>query len=269
RRQLEEWLVSKGKTYKRPPMTLLQKKLVKPSSTNVKEKQEEKDPQQLCFEKINSILMECLKLTEEGVEAEEISAVLSQVPQAEKFAKFWICKAKLLARRGPFDVTGLYKAAVCAGAKPLQELREVVLDILKSADQKAEGNAHVRGLPGAWAGRQHGEMVEQPVPCEPATPGPRESQLAAATPRPTGWSLSSLPVSVKLQVTSAARGKEKLEALEMKFLTPVQRSLRIERAGGRYPEMLKDHDPVVASLREILVAEEDAQFFFRKNKALP
>ncbi|KAM6389813.1 uncharacterized protein O9250_014840 [Rhynochetos jubatus] len=252
KRQLEEWLVSKGKTYKRPPMTLLQKKLVKPSSTNVKEKQEEKDPQQLCFEKINSILMECLKLTEEGVEAEEISAVLSQVPQAEKFAKFWICKAKLLARRGPFDVTGLYKAAVCAGAKPLQELREVVLDILKSADQKAEG-----------------EMVEQPVPCEPATPGPRESQLAAATPRPTGWSLSSLPVSVKLQVTSAARGKEKLEALEMKFLTPVQRSLRIERAGGRYPEMLKDHDPVVASLREILVAEEDAQFFFRKNKALP
>lgn len=42
--------------------------------------------------------------------------MLSQVPQAEKFAKFWICKAKLLARIGPFDVTGLYKAAVCAGA---------------------------------------------------------------------------------------------------------------------------------------------------------
>lgn len=42
--------------------------------------------------------------------------MLSHVPQAEKFAKFWICKAKLLARSGPFDVTGLYKAAVCAGA---------------------------------------------------------------------------------------------------------------------------------------------------------
>lgn len=42
--------------------------------------------------------------------------MLSRVPQAEKFAKFWICKAKLLTQSGPFDVMGLYKAAVCAGA---------------------------------------------------------------------------------------------------------------------------------------------------------
>lgn len=33
--------------------------------------------------------------------------------------------------------------------------------------------------------------------------------------------------------------------------------------------MLKDHDPVVSSLSEILDAEEETQFFFRKNKALP
>lgn len=55
----------------------------------------------------------------------------------------------------------------------------------------------------------------------------------------------------------------------MKFLTPVRRSLRIERAGNHYPEMLKGHDPVVSSLSEILDAEEDTCFFFRKNKALP
>lgn len=42
--------------------------------------------------------------------------MLARVPQVEKFAKFWICKAKLLARSRPFDVTGLYTAAVCAGA---------------------------------------------------------------------------------------------------------------------------------------------------------
>lgn len=33
--------------------------------------------------------------------------------------------------------------------------------------------------------------------------------------------------------------------------------------------MLKDHDPLVSSLSEILDAEEETQFFFRKNKALP
>ncbi|XP_072702370.1 cytoskeleton-associated protein 2-like isoform X1 [Ciconia boyciana] len=252
KKQLEEWLASKGKTYKRPPMMLLQKKPVKLSWRNVKEKEKQEKPEQLRLENINNILTECLKLVEEGVQAEELSAVLSHVPQAEKFAKFWICKAKLLARSGPFDVTGLYKAAVCAGAVPLQELREVVLDILKATDQTSEG-----------------EKAEQPIPWEPTTPCPSERQHVVATPCLTGKSLTSLPVSIKLQVTSATRGKELLEGQELKFLTPVRRSLRIERAGSRFPEMLKDHDPVVSSLSEILDAEEETQFFFRKNKALP
>ncbi|KAM6035012.1 cytoskeleton-associated protein 2-like [Theristicus caerulescens] len=252
KKQLEEWLASKGKTYKRPPMTLLQKKPVKLSRTNVKEKEKQEKPEQLCLENINNILTECLKLVEEGVQEEELSAVLSRVPQAEKFAKFWICKAKLLARSGPFDVAGLYKAAVCAGAVPLQELREVVLDILKAADQTSEG-----------------EKAEQPVPWEPAAPCPSETQHAAVTPCLAGRSGMSLPVSIKLQVTSATRGRELLEGQELKFLTPVRRSLRIEQGGSRYPGMLKDHDPVVSSLSEILDAEEETQFFFRKNKALP
>ncbi|NXJ71955.1 CKP2L protein, partial [Rostratula benghalensis] len=261
RKQLEEWLASKGKIYKRPPMMLLQKKEVKPSCRNVKEKENQEKPEQLCLEKINSILTECLELAEEGVCAEDISAVLSRVPQAEKFAKFWICKAKLLARSGPFDVMGLYKAAVCAGAVPLQELREVVLDILKSADQTSEGNMCMEGQAGGQAG--------QPIPQEPTTPYSRERQDMAATPCLTGKSLASLPFSIKLQVTSASRGKELLESRELKFLTPVRRSQRVEQAGIRYPEMLKDHDPVVSSLSEILDAEEETQFFFRKNKALP
>ncbi|NXS50848.1 CKP2L protein, partial [Balaeniceps rex] len=279
RKQLEEWLASKGKTYKRPPMTLLQKKAVKLSWRNVKEKEKQEKPEQLSLENINNILTECLKLVEEGVQAEELSAVLSHVPQAEKFAKFWICKAKLLARSGPFDVTGLYKAAVCAGAVPLQELREVVLDILKAADQASEGNMCMWGLAGRLGCHSlqphcpfhllSGEKAEQPIPWEPATPCPSERQHVAATPCLTGRSLTSLPISIKLQVTSATRAKELLEGQELKFLTPVRRSLRIERAGSRYPEMLKDHDPVVSSLSEILDAEEDTQFFFRKNKALP
>ncbi|KFW63826.1 Cytoskeleton-associated protein 2-like, partial [Pygoscelis adeliae] len=269
RKQLEEWLASKGKIYKRPPMMLLQKKPVNLSWRNAKEKEKQEKPEQLSLENINNILTECLKLVEEGVQAEELSAVLSHVPQAEKFAKFWICKAKLLARSGPFDVTGLYKAAVCAGAVPLQELREVVLDILKAADQGSEGNVHVGASWKAGARAGLGEKAELPAPWEPATPCPSERQHVVATPCLTGRSLTSLPVSIKLQVTSATRGKELLEGRELKFLTPVRRSLRIERAGSRFPEMLKDHDPVVSSLSEILDAEEETQFFFRKNKALP
>uniref|UniRef100_A0A8D0F7Q9 Cytoskeleton-associated protein 2 C-terminal domain-containing protein n=1 Tax=Strix occidentalis caurina TaxID=311401 RepID=A0A8D0F7Q9_STROC len=244
RKQLEEWLASKGKTYKRPPMTLLQKKPVKLSWRNVKVEEKQEKPEQLCLEKINNILTECLKLVEEGVETEELSAVLSQVPQAEKFAKFWICKAKLLARSGPFDVTGLYKAAVCAGAVPLQELREVVLDILKATDKTSEGNMFTSYVC---------SQVRLSCPLLAA------STLWASSP------LQDLPKNS----CPFHRRKELLEGPELKFLTPVRRSLRIERAGSCYPEMLKDHDPVVSSLREILDVEEQTQFFFRKNKALP
>ncbi|NXB03603.1 CKP2L protein, partial [Cnemophilus loriae] len=266
RKQLEEWLASKGKKYKRPPMMLLQKQAVKPSCRKVEAKEKQENPEQHCQAKINNILTECLKLIEEGVHAEELSAVLSLVPQAEKFAKFWICQAKLLARSGPFDVLQLYREAVSAGAEPVEELRETAINILKDAGQKLEGNLSVAGLTGAWAG---GEKAGEPVPWEPRTPCPGERQSIASTPGLVGRPLTSLPPSVKLRVTSASRGREFLEGPELKFLTPVRRSLRIERARSHYPEMLKDHDPVVSSLSEILDAEKETCFFFQKNKALP
>ncbi|NWV55488.1 CKP2L protein, partial [Daphoenositta chrysoptera] len=265
RKQLEEWLASKGKKYKRPPMMLLQKQAVKPSCRKVKAEEKQENPEQRCQAEINNILTQCLKFVEEGVPAEELSAVLSHVPQAEKFAKFWICQAKLLARSGPFDVLQLYREAVSAGAEPVEELRETALSILKDAGQKLEGNLSVVGLAGVWAG----EKAEEPIPWGPTTPGPGERQPIASTPGPVARPLTSLPPSVKLQVTSASRGREVPEGPELKFLTPVRRSLRIERAGSLYPEMLKDHDPVVSSLREILDAEEETCFFFRKNMALP
>ncbi|NXB62539.1 CKP2L protein, partial [Struthidea cinerea] len=278
RKQLEEWLASRGKKYKRPPMMLLQKQAVKPSCRKVKAKEKQENPGQHCQAEINNILTQCLKFVEEGVSAEELSVVLSHVPQAEKFAKFWICQAKLLARSGPFDVLQLYREAVSAGAEPVEELRETALSILKDAGQNLEGNLNIVGPAGAWAGRgslafpagkQHGEKAEEPIPWGPTTPCPGERQPIASTPGLVGRPLTSLPPSVKLQVTSASRGRELPEGPELKFLTPVRRSLRIERAGSLYPEMLKDHDPVVSSLREILDAEEETCFFFRKNLALP
>ncbi|XP_062366670.1 cytoskeleton-associated protein 2-like isoform X2 [Cinclus cinclus] len=252
KKQLEEWLASKGKKYKRPPMAQLQKQAVKPSCRKVKAKENQENPEQHCQVKINSILTECLKLIEEGVHEEELSAVLSLVPQAEKCAKFWICQAKLLARSGPFDVLQLYREAVIAGAEPIEELRETVLNILKDPGQKLEG-----------------EKVGESIPWEPRRCCPAERQPISSTPGLVGRPMISLPLSVKLQVTPASRGGEFLEGPELKFLTPVRRSLRIERAGSHYPEMLKDHDPVVSSLSEILDAEEETCFFFRKNVALP
>lgn len=52
----------------------------------------------------------------QGVLSNEVFTILSSIPEAEKFAKFWICKAKFLASKGTFDVIGLYEEAIRNGA---------------------------------------------------------------------------------------------------------------------------------------------------------
>lgn len=70
RRQLEQWLASKGKCYKRPPMTLPPKKPMKqkekpPLRSAVQEEEKPEKPEQLHQARINALLSECLKLIEE------------------------------------------------------------------------------------------------------------------------------------------------------------------------------------------------------------
>lgn len=68
RRQLEQWLASKGKTYKRPPMVQSKKKTVReklPVCRAVEEEEKAEKPEQLHLDKINNLLTECLKLIEE------------------------------------------------------------------------------------------------------------------------------------------------------------------------------------------------------------
>ncbi|XP_015276576.1 PREDICTED: cytoskeleton-associated protein 2-like [Gekko japonicus] len=250
RKLLEQWLKSQGKSYKRPSMTL-------PAAKSRKKKEslnqsfwsslgeEEERMDHSLRDKISSTLMECLKLAEQGFPSEEILAMLSQIPEAEKFAQFWICKAKLLARHGTFDVAGLYEAAVRAGAVPLQKLKEVVADLLKNPDKTA-----------------------QVIPTQ-VSPLPARDQVEMSPPS-TLRRQTCKPVSgIKLQVVPLLRAKECCTRPDTKLLTPVRRSLRIEGASACYPDMLKDHDTVVTSLDQLRATDHGSLFVFRKNEALP
>ncbi|XP_034974742.2 cytoskeleton-associated protein 2-like [Zootoca vivipara] len=244
RKLLEEWLASKGKCYKRPPMTFPVKRQPPPKEKEALDRSfwdcmEEEMEQQKVAQQIASTLAECMKLADEGVPSEELLAMLSRIPEAEKFARFWACKAKLLARQGSFDAAGLYHAAACAGAVPLQELRDALVDTLKHSSQ-------------AWA-----------TPAELRLPGKDQAQSNGQGP-------ACQPLSaIKLQVASLPRAKEQSDRTGLKLLTPVRRSLRIERASAHYPQMLRDHNPVVSCLDEIVDAEDSCRFIFRKNEALP
>ncbi|XP_064234046.1 cytoskeleton-associated protein 2-like isoform X2 [Aotus nancymaae] len=121
RKQLEDWQKSKGKIYERPPMELKTKrKAIKEMNISfwksIEKEEEEKKAQFELSSKINNTLTECLNLIEGGVPYNEILNILSSIPEVEKFAKFRICKAKLLASKGTFDAIGLYEEAIKNGA---------------------------------------------------------------------------------------------------------------------------------------------------------
>ncbi|XP_022376168.1 cytoskeleton-associated protein 2-like [Enhydra lutris kenyoni] len=269
RKQLEEWQKSKGKIYKRPPMELKTKrKIIEEMNISfwksMEEEEEEKKAQLELSNKINSTLTQCLQLIEEGVPSNAVFTILSSIPEVEKFAKFWICKAKLLASKGPFDVIGLYEEAIRNGATPIQELREVVLNILQDLNRTTEGVTS--DSPVAKTNVTATEELADKTESEKSYL--KEGEQVTATPQITKAEQDNHP-GIKLQIAPIPRISGLPEVQDVKLITPVRRSARIERAVSRYPEMLQEHDVVVASLKELLEVEETECFIFRKNEALP
>ncbi|PNI14635.1 CKAP2L isoform 1 [Pan troglodytes] len=271
RKQLEEWQKSKGKTYKRPPMELKTKrKVIKEMNISfwksIEKEEEEKKAQLELSSKINNTLTECLNLIEGGVPSNEILNILSSIPEAEKFAKFWICKAKLLASKGTFDVIGLYEEAIKNGATPIQELRKVVLNILQDSNRTTEGitSDSLVAETSITSVEELAKKMESVKSCL----SPKEREEVMATPRTAKAEQHNYP-GIKLQIGPIPRINGMPEVQDMKLITPVRRSSRIERAVSRYPEMLQEHDLVVASLDELLEVEETKCFIFRRNEALP
>ncbi|KAF0876587.1 CKP2L protein, partial [Crocuta crocuta] len=272
RKQLEEWQKSKGKIYKRPPMELKTKrKIIEEMNISfwksMEKEDEEKRGQFELSNKINHTLTECLQFIERGVLSNEIFTLLSSIPEAEKFAKFWICKAKFLASKGTFDVIGLYEEAIRNGATPIQELREVVLKILQDSNRTTEGIV-TSVTSAAETNITSVEELANKTESETSYLSLKEREQITATPQITKTEQDNHP-GIKLQVAPIPRISGMAEVQDMKLITPVRRSARIERAVSRYPEMLQEHDLVVASLNELLEVEETECFIFRKNEALP
>ncbi|XP_071374763.1 cytoskeleton-associated protein 2 [Centroberyx affinis] len=68
---------------------------------------------------------------------------------------------------------------------------------------------------------------------------------------------------------SACGSRRKSGIKDLKFLTPVRRSCRIQRKSSRLPGMLVDHDTCVSSLAELVQLDDDANaYIYRRNPAL-
>ncbi|XP_054979367.1 cytoskeleton-associated protein 2-like [Sorex araneus] len=271
RKQLEEWQKSKGKIYKRPPMELKTKRKVIEKMNisfwkSMEREEEEKKEQLELSNKINNTLTECLQLIERGILSNELFTILSSIPEAEKFAKFWICKAKLMASKGTFDVIGLYEEAIKSGAMPIQELREFVFKILQNPNEPTKALTDENSV--TKTDITSIEELTEKVECGRSCLSPKRREEVIATPQirkaePNGHT------GIKLQVAPVPRINGMPEVQDMKLITPVRRSARIERALSQYPDMLQEHDVVVSSLDDLLDVEDTEYFIFRKNEALP
>ncbi|XP_042329885.1 cytoskeleton-associated protein 2-like [Sceloporus undulatus] len=282
RKLLEAWLASRGKCYKRPPMAFSAAKPLKRGKASLNHSfrglmEEERKEQLHVASEITHTLTECRKMAEEGFPLEELLALVSRIPKVERFAQFWICKAKLQAQQGPLDVAGSTKRLSVLGLcpskrvgmkhrsccthlelpgaslyfslllQPLQELRNAISSILKTASEPA--------------GAQPDHTSVLPEEEEAGAVSRRFCHEGLPWPQPLS--------AIKFQILPLPRAKEQSAQPEVRLLTPVRRSLRIESTTANYPQMLKDHDLVVSSLEEIMATDHRSQFVFRNNEAFP
>ncbi|KAM6944066.1 cytoskeleton-associated protein 2-like isoform 1-T1 [Lycodopsis pacificus] len=252
-RKLQEWREAKGISYKRPPMPVQPQvrhtvAVLQPFWGAMNE--EDEAHSLICA--VDQSLAECIKLLGEGCPPDRVREVLYRLPAvSKKFAKYWICQARLMEREGRLDVLPMFEEAVGVVLEPVDELRSVVFEILKKKDE-------IRAS--AESEREEDQIAACEVTAESVT-------NPMMTPKPVGALIcgerghSSV---VKYKITATPGGHpgqqtavRRVNGQEVRFFTPVRRSVRIERSSLRYPAALRDHDLCVASYSDLISKEED------------
>ncbi|NWI00028.1 CKAP2 protein, partial [Tichodroma muraria] len=129
RARLDEWRASRGKVMRRPPIH----SLLGPQS-----KSEEQELSAAHIEKVKKTLSECLQLTEQGQQGDEVRTMLEDliqgIPGVKKLAKYWICCMRLEQMGHLGKLIAVYEEAILAGAMPKEELRHALIDTIKNTE---------------------------------------------------------------------------------------------------------------------------------------
>ncbi|KAG1957982.1 cytoskeleton-associated protein [Pimephales promelas] len=273
--KLQEWRESRGITYKRPPMPvrLMRRKTVSAIPQPYWASIEKEDEVHNIVFAVDRSLDDCIQLLQQGFPVEKVRDVLSRVPMAQKFAKYWICRARLMEREGNLDVLPMFQEAIRVVREPVDELRSVVFEILKKG--QIQGMSPMPKEPEMLETRMHEEQEVGNVMC---------------TPKPVGAIICGMRGDssvVKYKITATPGGKRcqqgvesgQVDGHEIRFFTPVRRSVRIEKTAPRYPTALQEHDPCVTSLCDLAgESKEEVEgntqpqsspvYVYRENEAL-
>ncbi|XP_062958929.1 cytoskeleton-associated protein 2 [Cynocephalus volans] len=304
--RLSEWKVDRGRVLKSPPNSIVIKPV--PEGQNEKPvgsfwtTMAEEDEQRLFTEKVNNTFSECLNLINEGCPKEEILVTLNDliknIPDATKLIKYWICLARIEPVTSPIEnIIAIYEKAILAGAQPIEEMRHTIVDMLTSKSQeKVNFGENIKEACATKEKIQEDNNEDTGVSLETGKPEmekkyhrnvvfqdcekeqdnkTKDTTSDAKTPNTETragclikFNVSTTPYLQSLK--KKMQFDERNAAFkELKFLTPVRRSQRLQEKTSQLPDMLKDHYPCVSSLEQLteLGGEMDA-FVCRPNTAL-
>ncbi|KAM3610593.1 uncharacterized protein V6R79_006330 [Siganus canaliculatus] len=254
-RKLQEWRESKGISYKRPPMQVkpqVKRTVAVPQPFWATMKEE--DEAHSLISAVDRSLADCIKLLGEGCPSDQVKSVLSRLPAvSQKFAKYWICQVRLMEQEGNRDVLPMFEEAVSVVVEPVDELRTVVFEILKKKDEFQASDEKKKGEEQMLQSENTSESIMDPL----MTPKPVRALIC-------GEKGNSSVVKYKITATpggpqSQRKEPARVNGQDVRFFTPVRRSVRIERASLRYPASLQDHDLCVASYHDLMSTHEDKE----------
>uniref|UniRef100_A0A8C1TTI0 Cytoskeleton associated protein 2-like n=1 Tax=Cyprinus carpio TaxID=7962 RepID=A0A8C1TTI0_CYPCA len=153
--------------------------------------------------------------------------------------------------------------------QPVDELRSVVFEILKKRQSQGssltpkDSEAEETGVCDEEDGD---DIIHTPKPISALISGARGDSSVVK------YQISATPGGKRSQ-----RGAEagQVDGHEIRFFTPVRRSVRIERSARRYPTALQEHGPCVTSLCELagerqeeVKGQSSPVYVYRENEAL-
>ncbi|XP_020825651.2 cytoskeleton-associated protein 2 isoform X1 [Phascolarctos cinereus] len=235
-----------------------------------------------------------------------LEELILKIPDAKKLVKYWICLARLEPITSPLEnIIAIYEKAILAGAQPMEEMRHTFADILTmksqvttnsgenveacSANEKVnkicdevinqdkidiEGASAVENSESndtdhktrnvklqVFEGEQKDKAEDSNCDLETPEKDTRGSYVIKYNVSTTPY-LQSVKKKMNFDENSSS-------FKDLKFLTPVRRSRRLQGKCCKLPDMLKDHYPCVSSLEQLAeLGSETSAYICRPNTAL-
>ncbi|KAK9536111.1 hypothetical protein VZT92_005922 [Zoarces viviparus] len=257
RAKLAEWQASKGKTFKRPAMTTAE-----PSKTRVSAKPEADLNPQPALQCNPEPRLEDRKPDSEGA----VLKTHSRTPVIMNTTLDLLDNSDVDPQDSVDDiVVNLCEALEAMETPSRSDELSHGTDVHKG-DQKEEMPQDVEQVKDGVEESEEGESDEECV--MEASPQMENASVIKYSVKTTPY-LQSVKKTID-EEASTSRSRRQNNIKDLKFLTPVRRSCRIERKASRLPPMLVDPDPCVSSLAELLKLDDDSNaYIYRKNHAFP